>query len=78
MKNQEVKSGCTVHFVNEKLDSGSTIVRKSFFINSEDDEKILKKKTQELEYKAFPEAIIKVLEIFSFKKKFYFFFRIFN
>jgi len=60
IKNQEIKTGCTVHFVDEKLDSGSTIVQKSFFIKSKDDEKILKKKTQVLEHKAFPEAIIKV------------------
>ncbi len=60
IKNKEKKAGCTVHYVNEKLDSGSTILQKLFFINLKDDEKILKKKTQELEYKAFPEAIIKI------------------
>ena len=60
LKNKETKAGCTVHYVNEKLDSGSTIVQKSFFINSNDNELSLKKKTQDLEYKAFPEAIIKI------------------
>ena len=60
LKNKEIKAGCTVHFVNEKLDGGSTILRKSFFINNNDDEIILKKKTQKLEYKALPEAIIKI------------------
>jgi formyltetrahydrofolate-dependent phosphoribosylglycinamide formyltransferase len=60
LKNKETKAGCTVHFVNEKLDSGSAILKKSFFINSNDDETILKKKTQILEYKALPEAIIKI------------------
>ena len=60
LKNNEKKAGCTVHFVNEKLDSGSTIIKKAFFINNKDDEKILKNKTQKLEYKAFPEAIIKI------------------
>mgnify|MGYP001333477701 FL=1 len=64
IKNQEIKTGCTVHFVNEKLDSGSNIVQKSFFIKAKDDEKILKKKTQALEHKAFPEAIIKVFRNF--------------
>ena len=53
LKNKEKKAGCTVHYVNEKLDSGNTIVQKNFIINSEDDERILKYKTQKLEYKAF-------------------------
>lgn len=60
LKNKEIKAGCTVHYVSEKLDSGTTIVQKKFFIDKEDDEKILKNKTQKLEYLAFPEAIIKV------------------
>jgi len=60
LKNNEVEAGCTVHYVNKKLDSGSKILQKKFFINTNDDEKILKIKTQKLEYKAFPEAIIKI------------------
>ena len=54
------KTGCTVHYVNAKLDSGNTIVQKTFFISTKDNELTLKKKTQILEYKAFPEAIIKI------------------
>ena len=60
LKNKEKKTGCTVHFVNEKLDDGNVIIQKKFFINKNDNENILKKKTQELEYKAYPEAIIKI------------------
>ncbi len=60
LKNNEKKAGCTVHYVNEKLDSGSTIIQKKFFIDKNDDEKILKIKTQKLEYRAFPEAIVKI------------------
>ena len=60
LKNKEKKAGCTVHYVNKKLDSGGTIVQKKFIINNHDDEKILKLKTQKLEYMAFPEAIIKI------------------
>ena len=60
IKNNEKKTGCTVHFVNEKLDGGNIIVQKSFFIDSSDNEKLLKKKTQKLEYKIYPEAIIKI------------------
>lgn len=60
LKNNEIKTGCTVHYVNEKLDSGQIIVQKSFYINSNDNEKTLKIKTQKLEYKVFPEAIIRI------------------
>ena len=60
IKNKEKKAGCTVHYVNEKLDGGNIIIQKSFFIGSKDDELILKRKTQALEYRAFPEAIRKI------------------
>lgn len=64
LKNKEKKTGCTVHFVNNKLDDGSIIVKKSFFLSSADNEKTLKQKTQILEYKAYPEAIIKIFRNF--------------
>jgi len=64
--NKEIKTGCTVHFVNEKLDSGKIILKKFFFTNKSFDLKELKKKTQRLEYRAFPEAIIKVFEKTNF------------
>ena len=60
LKEKEIKTGCTVHFVNEKLDAGNIIIQKSFFIKNNDNEKTLKKRTQELEYLAFPEAIFKI------------------
>lgn len=60
LKNSEIKTGCTVHFVNEKLDSGKIIIKKSFYISKKENEESLKKKTQILEYKAYPEAIIKI------------------
>ena len=60
IKSGEKKAGCTVHYVNEKLDSGNTIVQKNFYINSNDNEQVLKSKTQKLEYRAFPEAIVKI------------------
>lgn len=60
IKNEEKKAGCTVHYVNKKLDSGIKIVQKKFFINKKDDENVLKNKTQKLEYRAYPEAIVKI------------------
>ena len=60
LKNKEVKTGCTVHYVNEKLDSGNIITQKFFYIKSGNNEQTLKENTQKLEYKAFPEAVIKI------------------
>ena len=60
LKSNEIKTGCTVHYVNEKLDDGKIIVKKSFFINENDDIESLRKKTQTLEYKAYSEALIKI------------------
>ncbi len=60
LKNKEIKTGCTVHYVNSKLDEGNIIVKKHFDIKQSDNELTLKKKTQILEFKAYPEAIIKI------------------
>ena len=60
LKNKEKKTGCTVHYVNEKLDGGNIILKKKFFVNPRDNESELKLKTQKLEYLAFPEAIIRI------------------
>ena len=62
LKNKERKTGCTVHFVNEKLDSGKIILKKFFYVEKEDNVSSLKKKTQNLEYNAFSEAIIRVVK----------------
>ena len=60
LKNNEKKTGCTVHYVDENLDNGKNIIQKIFFINKSDSVKILKERTQKLEHKAFSEAIIKM------------------
>jgi len=60
LKENEKKTGCTIHAIDEKLDAGKIINQKFFFINSNDTAKDLKNKTQKLEYRAFPEAIIKI------------------
>ena len=64
LKNKEKKAGCTVHYVNAKLDGGNIIIQKSFFVDADDNEFDLKKKTQALEYKVLPEAIIKIFSNF--------------
>ncbi len=60
LKNKEKKTGCTVHYVDEKLDNGKIISQRSFFISNTDNEEKLKNKTQRLEYLVFPESIIKI------------------
>ena len=60
LKNNEKKTGCTIHFINEKLDDGKIINKKFFFINKDENLKTLKIKTQKLERLAYPEAIIKL------------------
>ena len=51
---------------NKKLDGGKIITQKSFFVNSTDNEITLQRKTQKLEYFAFPEAIIKIYRNINF------------
>ena len=46
LKDKEIKTGCTVHFVNENLDGGRVILQKSFFVNKSDNILSLKQKTQ--------------------------------
>ena len=62
LKKKEKKTGCTVHFVNEKLDSGKIILKKEFLIHKNDNVKSLKEKTKKLEYLAYSEALIKILK----------------
>ena len=64
LENKEKKAGCTVHYVNTKLDGGNIIIQKSFFVDAKDNVFDLKKKTQALEYKVLPEAIIKIFSNF--------------
>ena len=60
LKNKEKLTGCTVHYVNKKLDSGKTILKKKVFIELSDNEKTLKAKVQAKEYRAFSESIIAI------------------
>ena len=60
LKNKEKLTGCTVHYVNKKLDSGKIILKKKVFIELSDNEKTLKAKVQAKEYRAFSESIITI------------------
>ena len=61
IKNKEKFSGCTVHFVNSKLDSGKIILQKKVKINKKDTPKTLAKKVLKQEDIIYPKAIKKVL-----------------
>ena len=61
IRNKEKFSGCTVHFVNSKLDSGKIILQKKVKINKKDTPKTLAKKVLKQEYIIYPKAIKKVL-----------------
>ena len=63
ISNNEKYSGCTVHFVNSRLDAGKIILQKKVKISKFDTAKSLSKKILIQEHKLYPKAIRKV---FSF------------
>ena len=60
IKNKDKYSGCTVHLVNAKLDSGKIILQKKVKIFKKDTVYKLKKRVQKQEYKLYPKAISKL------------------
>ena len=58
--NNEKFSGCTVHYVTEKLDSGKIISQKKIKILKKDNAISLKKKILKLEHKLFPKTLDKI------------------
>ena len=63
IKNKEKFSGCTVHFVNSKLDSGKIILQKKIKINKNETPKTLAKKILVQEHKLYPKAILKIFNL---------------
>ena len=61
LENNEKFTGCSVHFVNEKLDGGKIILQKKIKIFKKDDLKSLKNRVLKEEYKLYPKSIIKIL-----------------
>ena len=60
LENNEKFTGCSVHFVNEKLDGGSIILQKKIKIFKKDNVKSLKMRVLKEEYKLYPKSIIKI------------------
>ena len=63
IRNKEKYSGCTVHFVNSKLDSGKIILQDKVKINKNETPKTLAKKILAKEHKLYPKAILKVFSL---------------
>jgi formyltetrahydrofolate-dependent phosphoribosylglycinamide formyltransferase len=63
IKNKEKYSGCTVHFVNSKLDSGKIILQNKVKISKNETPKTLSKKILIQEHKLYPKAILKVFSL---------------
>ena len=59
--NKEKYSGCTVHYVNSKLDSGKIILQKKVKILKNDTSKRLSKRVLKYEHLLYPKALNKVL-----------------
>ena len=57
-------SGCTVHFVDEGVDTGPIIIQKVVKVNNNDTEKSLSKKILVKEHEIYPKAV----ELFAKKK----------
>jgi len=55
-------SGCTVHFVDEGVDTGPIIVQKTVKIKNDDTEETLSKRILAKEHKAYPEAVRLIAE----------------
>jgi len=63
IKNKDKYSGCTVHFVNSKLDSGKIINQKKVRIKKFDTPNSLAKRILIQEHKLYPEAIKRIISL---------------
>ena len=66
LKNKDKFSGCTVHFVNSKLDSGKIILQKKVKITGQDNFASLAKKVLKQEHKLYPKSILKIFKTNDF------------
>ena len=60
INNKDKFSGCTVHYVTAKLDSGRKILQKKIKITATDNPATLAKKVLKQEHKLYPAAIMKI------------------
>ena len=62
LKNKEKFSGCTVHHVSSKLDSGKIILQKKVIINKNETVRSLKMKILKQEHLLYPKSIISIFK----------------
>tara|TARA_B100000575_G_C22748980_1_gene447037 strand:+ start:43 stop:624 length:582 start_codon:yes stop_codon:yes gene_type:complete len=63
LDNNEIYSGCTVHYINSKIDSGKIIIQKKIRISKKDTAKTLAKKILKEEHKLYPKALLKIFNL---------------
>tara|TARA_B100001093_G_C26622560_1_gene925298 strand:- start:259 stop:840 length:582 start_codon:yes stop_codon:yes gene_type:complete len=63
IENKEKFTGCTVHYVSTKLDSGKIIIQKKIKINRNDTPRKLAKKVLTQEHKLYPKAILSIFNL---------------
>ncbi len=61
LEKKEKYSGCTVHYVNERLDDGKIILQKKIKIYKNDSIKTLQNRVLKEEYRLYPKSINKIL-----------------
>ena len=61
LENNETKTGCTVHYVNQEMDGGEVILQREVDINAEDTESSIALRVLKEEHIIYPEAIKLVL-----------------
>ena len=60
IQNKDKFSGCTVHYVNTKLDSGKIILKKKVKVYKKDTIRSLSNRVLRAEHKLYPMAILKI------------------
>ena len=64
INNKERYSGCTVHYVNHKIDSGKIILQKKIRVKKNESVRSIQKRVLEVEHKIYHKAIKKALSSF--------------
>ena len=57
LRNKDKETGCTIHFVTDRVDGGPILIQKRCLVQPDDTVESLKSKVQKLEGEAFLEAI---------------------
>ena len=63
IKNKDDYTGCTVHYVNEKLDSGKIILQNKVKVFKSDTPKSISKRVLDQEHQTYYKAILKIFKV---------------